>query len=48
LTEVARLVDRGQIKPVVSLVLPLEDIRKAHTLIEGRHTRGKIVLQVVH
>jgi NADPH:quinone reductase-like Zn-dependent oxidoreductase len=47
LSEVARLVDSGEIKPVVSLVLPLEGIRKAHTLIEGRHTRGKIVLQVV-
>ena len=46
LTEVARLVDAGEIKPVVSLVLPLEDIQKAHTLIEGRHTRGKIALQV--
>jgi NADPH:quinone reductase-like Zn-dependent oxidoreductase len=42
LTEVAELVDHGDIRPVVSLVLPLEDIRKAHTLIEGRHTRGKI------
>jgi NADPH:quinone reductase-like Zn-dependent oxidoreductase len=47
LSEVARLVDSGEIKPVVSLVLPLEGILKAHTLIEGRHTRGKIVLQVV-
>jgi NADPH:quinone reductase-like Zn-dependent oxidoreductase len=47
LTEVAKLVDNGQIKPVVSLILPLEDIRKAHTLIEGRHARGKIALQVV-
>ena len=47
LTEVARMVDSGEIRPVVSLVLPLEDIRKAHTQIEGRHTRGKIALRVV-
>jgi NADPH:quinone reductase-like Zn-dependent oxidoreductase len=47
LTEVARLVDGGEIRPVVSLVFPLEDIQKAHTLVEGRHTRGKIALQVV-
>jgi len=47
LTELAKLVDHGEIRPVVSLVLPLEDIRKAHSLIEGRHTRGKIALQVV-
>jgi len=46
LTEVARLVDTGQIKPHVSSVLPLEEIRKAHEMIEGKHTRGKIVLQV--
>lgn len=47
LTEVARLVDRGQIKPEVSVILPLKEIQKAHTLIEGGHTRGKIALQVV-
>lgn len=47
LTEAARLVDGGQLKPVVSHILPLADIRKAHTLIEGRHTRGKMALQVV-
>jgi NADPH:quinone reductase-like Zn-dependent oxidoreductase len=46
LVELTPLVDSGRIKPVVSTVLPLEDIRKAHELIEGRHTRGKIVLRV--
>ncbi len=46
LTEVAELVDTGQIKPHVSSVLPLQEIRKAHEMIEGKHTRGKIVLQV--
>jgi NADPH:quinone reductase-like Zn-dependent oxidoreductase len=46
LTEVAGLVDSGQIQPHVSSVLPLEEIRKAHQMIEGKHTRGKIVLQV--
>jgi NADPH:quinone reductase-like Zn-dependent oxidoreductase len=46
LTEVAGLVDSGKIKPHVSSVLPLEEIRKAHEMIEGKHTRGKIVLQV--
>jgi NADPH:quinone reductase-like Zn-dependent oxidoreductase len=44
---VAELVDSGEIKLVVSLVLPLEDIQQAHTLVEGRYTRGKIALQVV-
>jgi NADPH:quinone reductase-like Zn-dependent oxidoreductase len=47
LAEVAKLVDAGQIRPVVSTVLPLSEIRKAHELLEGHHTPGKIVLQVV-
>lgn len=47
LAEVGMLVDAGQLKPEVSTILPLEEARKAHELIEGRHTRGKIVLQAV-
>ncbi len=46
LTEIAELVDSGQIKPHVSAVLPLHEIRNAHAMIEGKHTRGKLVLQV--
>jgi len=46
LTEVAALVDSGQLKPHVSAVLPLKDAARAHGMIEGKHTRGKIVLQV--
>jgi NADPH:quinone reductase-like Zn-dependent oxidoreductase len=48
LTEAARMVAAGQLKPHVSAVLPLQEIQKAHEMIEGRHTRGKIVLQVMH
>ena len=47
LGEVAALVDAGKLKPVVSEVLPIKEIRKAHELVEGRHTRGKVVLQVM-
>ena len=47
LTEAAKMVDAGQLKPFVSAVLPLHEIQKAHEMIEGRHTRGKIVIQVV-
>lgn len=47
LTEIARLVDSGQIKPHVSTVLPLQAAHQAHSMIEGRHTRGKIALQVL-
>ncbi len=47
LAELARLVDAGQIKPHVSTILPLEEIRKGHELIASGHTAGKIGLQVV-
>ena len=47
LTEASKMVENGQLKPHVSSVLPLHDIQKGHEMIEGRHTRGKIVLQVV-
>jgi NADPH:quinone reductase-like Zn-dependent oxidoreductase len=47
LTEVARLADNGQLKPVISEILPLQDAQQAHQAIESKHTRGKIVLQVV-
>jgi len=46
LTELAGLVDIGRIKPYISSVLSLEEVRKAHAMIEGRHTKGKIILQV--
>jgi NADPH:quinone reductase-like Zn-dependent oxidoreductase len=48
LTEVAKMVDSGQLKPHVSTILPLQDARRAHEIIEARHTHGKLVLQVVH
>ena len=47
LAVIAKMVDAGQIKPMVSTVLPLEDTQKAHLLIENKHTAGKIVLQVM-
>jgi NADPH:quinone reductase-like Zn-dependent oxidoreductase len=46
LTTVAGLVANGTIKPVVSTVLPLSEIRRAHEMIEGKHTRGKVALRV--
>ena len=48
LTKVAEMVDNGELKVTVSTILPLEEIRKAHELIEAKHTHGKIVLQVVN
>jgi NADPH:quinone reductase-like Zn-dependent oxidoreductase len=46
LTELAALVDGGQIKPHLASVLPLHQAREAHRLVEGKHTAGKIILQI--
>ena len=46
LSEIAKLVDAGKLKPVVETVLPLSDARRAHELNETGHARGKIVLKV--
>lgn len=42
----SRWFDQGRLKVNVSKVFPLEEAAKAHELIEGGHTRGKIVLKV--
>lgn len=47
LTELAALVDSGQIKPHVSAVLPLHEVKKAHAMVAEGHTRGKLALQVL-
>ena len=39
-----KCVFRGQLKPVIDLVLPLSEARKGHELIESRAVFGKIVL----
>ena len=46
LTEMAQLIDAGQVKPIVETVLPLNQVAEAHKLSQSGHTRGKIVLQV--
>jgi NADPH:quinone reductase-like Zn-dependent oxidoreductase len=46
LKKVSELIGDGTIKPVVSTILPLEEIKKGHQMIETKHARGKIVLQV--
>jgi NADPH:quinone reductase-like Zn-dependent oxidoreductase len=38
--------EKGLLKPVVSEVLPLVDVKKAHELLESRKQFGKIVLDV--
>jgi NADPH:quinone reductase-like Zn-dependent oxidoreductase len=46
LTQMADLIDQGQLKPIVETVLPLPEVADAHRLSQQGHTRGKIVLQV--
>jgi NADPH:quinone reductase-like Zn-dependent oxidoreductase len=46
LEELARLIDAKKVAPVVSQVLQLSEVGKAHQQIATRHTHGKIVLKV--
>jgi NADPH:quinone reductase len=41
-----RLADTGKLRPQVEAVLPLDQAREALARVAGRHTRGKIVLQI--
>ncbi|HEY9003995.1 MAG TPA: NADP-dependent oxidoreductase [Mucilaginibacter sp.] len=47
LEKTAGLIDEGLIQPVVSMVLNLEDARRAQQISEEGHVRGKIVIKVV-
>ncbi len=46
LKELADLLDRGQIKPHVDKVFPLEQARQAQELKRNSHIQGKIVLKI--
>lgn len=46
LMQIARLIDAGEIRPVVETVLTLAEARKAHELSQRGHVRGKIVLRI--
>lgn len=46
LGEIARLVDAGEVKPVVDAVYPLSRAREAYERGAGKHNRGKLVLEV--
>lgn len=53
LEALGRLVDQGELRPMIGAVLPLADIAQAHTLLEGgstsegrRRPRGKIAIAV--
>ena len=46
LEELARLIERGQLRPLVDQVLDLREVGKAHERLDSGHGRGKIVLRV--
>jgi NADPH:quinone reductase-like Zn-dependent oxidoreductase len=47
LAKLGALLDSGELKVTVSQVLPLSEIQQAHKQVEGHHTRGKLVLEIV-
>jgi NADPH2:quinone reductase len=47
LEEMSTLIERGQVRPLVEEVLPLEEVGKAHERLDSGHGRGKVVLRVV-
>ncbi|SCF28448.1 NADPH:quinone reductase [Micromonospora echinospora] len=44
---IAALVEAGQLRPEVAVVLPLDQVAKAHEIAQAGRTTGKIVLTVV-
>jgi NADPH:quinone reductase-like Zn-dependent oxidoreductase len=46
LAEIAKLIDSGELKPVIDRILPLSEVQRAHELSQSGHTHGKIVLRV--
>lgn len=44
--QVLRLVERGQLRPVIHKVLPFEEIREAHRILGDREVFGKVVVEM--
>lgn len=41
-----KYVEEGKLKPVIDACYPLEEVQAAHTYVETRRARGKVILQV--
>ncbi len=48
LEELRRMLEEGQVKPILERVLPFTDATRAHQLVHEGHTRGKVVLARMH
>lgn len=46
LTEITALIEADKVRPHVSRVFPLSEIREAHTVAQREHMQGKLVLTV--
>jgi NADPH:quinone reductase-like Zn-dependent oxidoreductase len=46
LSEVARLIGSGELQVHIQEVLPMEEVGRAHELVEAGHVRGKVVLRM--
>lgn len=42
----AERIEKGNIKPVIDSVFPLEEIQKAHERVETKRSRGKVIVRV--
>lgn len=46
LEQMAKLIERGQVRTVIDKIFPLQDVREAHAYSETGRAAGKIILQV--
>ena len=46
LTEIAKIVDNGKLRPLIQAVFPLTQAKEALELSRGRHAGGKIILTI--
>src|SRR5438477_5227380 len=46
LAEIAKIIDSGELTPVINRILPLSEARRAHELSQSGHIHGKIALRV--
>ena len=46
LGEIAKLVDRGQVRPLIDAVYSMEEVVDAYQHVAGGHTRGKVILTI--
>ncbi len=46
LTDIAKLIEEGKVRIVISKVYPMEKAAEAHVELESKHVRGKIVLEI--